>query len=263
MGQAMLQGWLERKVENRIYILDPAGLPPEFVDYAPNPVSWYENVAALAAQEPKIDVIVMAVKPQIMADACAALKPLAGANTPLLSIAAGQSIAVFETYFGAGHPVIRAMPNTPSSIGQGVSVCVANPHVTPEQKEQATRLLEAVGHVEWIKDETLMDAVTALSGSGPAYVFLLIEALAGAGEKAGLSRDLAMTLARRTVIGAGALAAHMPDSAASTLRENVTSPGGTTAAALDVLMRDQNGLQSLMDEAVAAAKQRSIDLSGT
>jgi pyrroline-5-carboxylate reductase len=259
MGSAMLRGWLAAKIENRIAVLDPAGLPDEFADFAPNPVSYYKDVAAFAKNAPAADVYVIAVKPQIMEDVCRAIAPAIPQNALILSIAAGQTIASFEQRFGAKKAIVRAMPNTPAAIGKGIAVAVANNNVTDEQKQQTDAILQSIGEVEWVRDEALLDPVTAVSGSGPAYVFLLIEALAKAGEKAGLAPAFAMKLARQTVIGSAALAEAEPNTPASKLRENVTSPGGTTAAALEVLMNGE--WQDIMNKAIAAAAKRSNELS--
>ena len=186
-------------------------------------------------------------------------KPLIQPGRLVLSIAAGTPISYFEHQLGANTAVVRAMPNTPASIGHGITVLCANTHVSAEQRARCEILIGAVGQVEWIEDESLMDAVTAVSGSGPAYVFLLIEALAQAGISAGLAADLANRLALTTVAGAGALAEQTEDSP-TVLRQNVTSPGGTTAAALEVLMAD-DGLQQLMARAVTAAKERGRELA--
>ncbi len=255
MGDALLRGWLGRGV--------PAG---QVVVFEPAPSAGLlslTNATAIRlnpqmAEVADVAVLVLAVKPQAMQDVLPQFIPLAQDGAMVLSIAAGKPIRFFEQVF-AGAPIVRAMPNTPAAIGQGMSVLCANAHVSDPQKALATDLLGAVGDVAWIADEALMDAVTAVSGSGPAYVFLLIETLAKAGEEAGLDATLAYRLALTTVSGAGALAAQS-DQPASVLRENVTSPGGTTAAALDVLMRPA-GLQSLMDEAVLAATRRSRDLA--
>ena len=200
-------------------------------------------------------VIIAAVKPQMMDQVFAPLAKLAGPDTVILSIAAGRSIASFEKHLSPGIAVVRAMPNTPAAIGRGITGAVGNAHMSPAQKATCDGLLRAVGDVVWISDEALIDAVTAVSGSGPAYVFLLAECLAEAGRAAGLDAVTAAKLARATVSGAGELL-HQSASDAATLRQNVTSPGGTTAAALSVLMRDGNGLQRLMTEAVLAAKNK-------
>lgn len=259
MGQAMLRGWLKAKIENRIYILDPAGLPEEFEAYTPNPITFFKDPAKFAAQNPQVDLYVMAVKPQIMDDVCRSIAPAVSEKSLVLSIAAGQTIAAFEKRFGANQPVVRAMPNTPAAIGKGISAAAANAHVSDEQKAQAGTILQSVGQVEWVNDEALLDPVTAVSGSGPAYVFYLIEALAKAGEESGLPHAFAMKLARQTVIGSAALAEVEADTAASKLRENVTSPNGTTAAALNVLMNGD--WQTTLTKAVAAATKRSKELS--
>ena len=261
MGSAMLQGWLDSRVEERVYVLDPAGLPEQFQDYVPNPITWFKDAATFVKESPDVDIYVMAIKPQLMADVCGTLRDAISRDKPILSIAAGQTIATFEHYFGPDQPVIRAMPNTPASIGKGISVVTANKHVTEDQKETAQRLMQAVSLVEWIEDEALLDPVTAVSGSGPAYVFLLIEVLAKAGEKAGLDADFSMKLARQTVIGSAALAEKQSDTPADILRQNVTSPGGTTEAALEILMNN-SALQDILSSAVEAATQRSRDLAG-
>jgi pyrroline-5-carboxylate reductase len=223
------------------------------------------EISALAAKgvrlNPKdagaVGTLVVAVKPQSFREAGAALKPLVGASTLVVSIMAGTTIASLETVCGG--MVVRAMPNTPASIGRGITVAVAARTVSADQRATADALLAATGAVEWVEDEGLMDAVTAVSGSGPAYVFLLAEELARAGIEAGLPAELATKLARETVAGSGELL-HRSELSAATLRQNVTSPGGTTAAALDVLMGEE-GLQPLMIRAIAAATKRSKELA--
>ena len=254
MGGAMLRGWLAADNVTHVDILEPYGharLPKTEI---------FTDTAAFIKDARKPDIIVLAVKPQMMAEVCTALKNFTPPHALILSIAAGKTIASFETIFGASQPVIRVMPNTPAAIGKGISVAVANKHVTPAQRETAHALLTAIGMTEWIDDEALMNAVTAVSGSGPAYVFHLIEVLATAGERAGLSPALSMKLARQTVIGSAALAETDTDLPASKLRENVTSPGGTTAAALEVLMNGD--LQKIYDRAIGAATQRGRELAG-
>lgn len=255
MGSALLRGWLAH------------GIAPErLAVFEPQPSG---DLLALGAEHkfrlnPAIDgireveALVLAVKPQSMQDALPAFSPCASEKTLVLSIAAGKPVGFLEPFFPVS-PIVRAMPNTPAAIGQGITALYANARVTRTQRDLATLLMKAAGETVWIGDEALMDPVTAVSGSGPAYVFLLIEALALAGEKAGLDSALAGRLARQTVIGAAALAAQSPESAAQ-LRENVTSPGGTTAAALSVLM-GSHGLEALMEEAVAAASRRSRELA--
>jgi pyrroline-5-carboxylate reductase len=205
------------------------------------------------------EVIVLAVKPQSMDEATAPLVRLARPGSVVLSIAAGKTIAGFEARFGASAAIVRAMPNTPAAVGRGITVACANRNVAAPLRARCNDLLAAVGAVAWVEDEALLDPVTAVSGSGPAYVFLLIECLAEAGVAAGLAPELAAQLARATVCGAGELAYRSADPAA-TLRKNVTSPGGTTQAALEVLMAP-DGLQALMTKAVAAANRRSRELA--
>ena len=208
----------------------------------------------------KAAAIVLAVKPQVAPDVLPSLTGLIEATTVVVSIMAGRTLGFLQRALPAGTAIVRAMPNTPAAIGRGITVAVPNAHVGAAQRELANRLLTATGAVEWIADETLMDAVTAVSGSGPAYVFLLAESLARAGAAAGLPADLAERLARATVAGSGELL-HLSPLPAATLRENVTSPGGTTAAALAVLMGAQ-GLDPILQEAVAAATRRSRELAG-
>ena len=249
MGGAMLQGWLAAGVPpGAVHVVEPAPAP----DLAGLGVRFGVPAAAAA--------VVLAVKPQMMAAALPAVAPLAGRGALFLSIAAGTPIAFFERALGAATPVVRAMPNTPAAVGRGITALVANA-AGAGALPLAEALASAVGETVRLEDESQMDAVTALSGSGPAYVFLLIEALAAAGAAEGLDPALAMRLARATVAGAGELARRSmepPD----VLRRNVTSPGGTTAAALGVLMDDAAGLAPLMRRAVAAAARRSRELAG-
>jgi pyrroline-5-carboxylate reductase len=251
MGGAMLTGWLAGGLDaNRVIVIEP------------HPS---DEIKALVAKgirlNPKdagtVDTLVMAVKPQTFREAGPALKSLVGANTLVVSIMAGTTIAALEEVCGG--MVVRAMPNTPAAIGRGITVAVPAKNVSAAQRATADALLRATGSVEWVEDESLMDAVTAVSGSGPAYVFLLAEELARAGVEAGLPAELATKLARETVAGSGELL-HRSGVAAATLRQNVTSPSGTTAAALEVLMA-KDGLQPLMIRAIAAATKRSKELA--
>jgi pyrroline-5-carboxylate reductase len=253
MGGAMLSGWLDRGLPGeRIIVRDPA----------PGP-----EIAALIAKhgirtaigEPPA-IVVLAVKPQIMDAVLAGIAADIPAGALVVSVAAGKTIAGIARHLTPGTPIVRTIPNTPAAIGRGITVCVAGPGVSARQRAEATALLEAGGEVAWIDDEGLMDAVTAVSGSGPAYVFLLAECLAAAGAEQGLPPDLAARLARVTISGAGELL-HRSDLDPATLRHNVTSPGGTTAAALDILM-GEGGLGRLMREAVAAATRRGRELAG-
>ena len=256
MGSALLEGWLACGLEGRqVQVFDP-NPPTESME-----LSARAGVALNPApgSGPAARVVVLAVKPQVMDAVLADLAFMARPGTLFISIAAGRTIAGLRAALGGQAPVVRAMPNTPAAIGRGMSVAVAGDGVTSEHKALATALLEAVGEVGWVDDEGLMDAVTALSGSGPAYVFYLAECLAEAGVRAGLPRELAERAARVTVAGAGELL-HRSSLPAATLRENVTSPGGTTAAALEVL-RAPGGLGEVMARAVAAAARRSRELS--
>lgn len=254
MGGALLDGWLKSGIVSGVTVLDPAGLDDK---YQNNPK--IRHIRAAEALEGTFDVILLATKPQIMDQVCAALRGKIAPQTLILSIAAGKSIGYFEGYFGARHPVIRTMPNTPAAIGQGITVACPNAAVSNAQRDLATALLGAGGMVEWLADENLIDAVTALSGSGPAYVFHLIEILSATGAAIGLPADLAQKLARQTVIGSAALAGAEPQTPAAILRQNVTSPGGTTEAALKVLMDGR--LEKIYAEALNAAKNRGKALN--
>jgi pyrroline-5-carboxylate reductase len=255
MGGAMLEGWIGLGISPaRIAVIEPQPALP---------------VAALAARGLRINpgaaslrpaAIVIAVKPQIAPQIMPDVAALMAPATVAVSIMAGRTIAFLAAGLPDGAAVVRAMPNTPAAIGRGITVAVPNAAVSPAQRKLADALLAATGAVEWIDDESLMDAVTAVSGSGPAYVFLLVESLARAGEKAGLPADLASRLARATVAGSGELL-HCSPMEAAVLRQNVTSPGGTTAAALEVLMAT-DGLDPLMERAIAAAAKRGRELAG-
>lgn len=257
MGAALLAGWLGRGLDPAQIILQE----PELSGAARDLASKHDikTVARLEPQAVPPTAIVVAVKPQVMDEVFPILARVAGPETVVVSIAAGKTLQSFERHLPEASAVVRAMPNTPAAIGRGITGAVANSHVTSAQKTICEGLLGAVGEVVWVPDEGLMDSVTAVSGSGPAYVFLLVEALAEAGVAAGLDAATAMRLARATVSGAGELHSRSA-SDATTLRQNVTSPGGTTAAALAVLMREGNGLKELMREAVLAAQKRGREL---
>lgn len=256
MGGAMLQGWLERGSARRFVVVEPGSGTASFA-LRPEVVIHREAMALDLDLRPS--VVVLAVKPQMMDEAIRHYGRFATPDTVFLSIAAGKTLAYFSRHLGAGAAVVRAMPNTPAAIGRGISVACPNAGASATQIALCDRLLAAVGEVGWVDDEKLIDAVTAVSGSGPAYVFLLIECLAKAGVSAGLSEDLAMRLARATVAGAGELA-RISGEPASILRQNVTSPAGTTLAALNVLMAP-DGLEPLLTKAVAAAAARSRELA--
>jgi pyrroline-5-carboxylate reductase len=255
MGSALLEGWLRFGLDPKhVAVLEPQP-SPQIATLASRGLRL--NPAPRAVGD--VAAIVVAVKPQTAADAIPQLKPMIGASTVVVSIMAGRTLQFIAGALNAPCALVRAMPNTPAAIGRGITVAVSR-DVNSAQRELAHRLLCATGTVEWTDDETLMDAVTAVSGSGPAYVFLLAEALAEAGVAAGLPPSLAAKLARETVAGSGELL-HRSELDAAVLRQNVTSPGGTTAAALDVLM-GKDGLTQLMRNAVAAATRRSRELAG-
>ena len=253
MGSAMLAGWLKQGLPAAaVWVIDP------------KPSDWLKGLAPEglnlnAGLPPSPEIVLVAVKPQTMAEALPQLKALGGGATLVLSVAAGTPISAYESVLGAGTPVIRAMPNTPAAIGRGITAITGNAKASEAHLALAEALLSAVGQVVRLQGEDQMDAVTAVSGSGPAYVFHLIETLAAAGEAEGLPAELSMRLAKATVAGAGALAEAADESPAQ-LRVNVTSPGGTTAAALAVLMDAGTGFPALMKRAVHAAAERGREL---
>jgi pyrroline-5-carboxylate reductase len=255
MGTALLEGWLA------------GGLSPSVVTVLePRPAPWLEKLAGAGLRlnadlPPDPAVAVVAVKPQMMGDALPRLAALGNGDTLFVSIAAGTPIRAFAAALGERTPIVRAMPNTPAAVGRAITALVANAHAGAGALALAEALMRAVGQTVRLDDEGEMDAVTAVSGSGPAYVFLMIEALAAAGEAEGLPAGLALALARATVAGAGALA-ESTDRAPAALRVDVTSPGGTTAAALAVLMEEEAGLPALVRRGVAAAAARSRELAG-
>ena len=254
MGGAMLRGWLD------------GGLMPSVIAVVDPHISddmrtfCEARGIRLAAPDPAPDALILAVKPQTFAQAPGAFAALAGPGTLVVSILAGKTLANLRAGLPDAGAIVRAMPNLPASVGRGATGLAAEPGLSPERRAMAQTLIEAVGLVEWL-DEGLIDAVTAVSGSGPAYVFLLAECLAEAGVAAGLPPDVAARLARATVEGAGELMARQPEITPKQLREAVKSPGGTTAAALDVL-RAGDGLAPLLERAVAAAKKRAGELAG-
>lgn len=255
MGGAMLRGWIGGGMpSNNITVVDP--LPSDAMSEYLSEQSISLSSTAEGVTAP--DVLLLAIKPQMMEAVLPALKSLVGPKTVAVSVAAGTTIDSISAGLG-GAPSVRTMPNTPSLVGKGMTVACPGEGVTFEHRENITNLLRAIGKLEWIEEEALMDAVTAVSGSGPAYVFHLAECMANAGVAAGLPTDLAMTLARETVAGAGELLFQATDEP-SVLRENVTSPNGTTAAALSVLM-EPDAMPEIVKRAVAAAKKRSQELS--
>lgn len=255
MGGAMLSGWLKSGTDPKAIIV---------IDPRPSDAMVARLEEAGVRHEPQAPdgitagILLAAIKPQIADIALPPARKLVGEGTVSVSVAAGKTMAYLEDKLGGA--VVRAMPNTPAMVGRGITACFPNLAVTPEARAAVTELLSVCGPVEWVDEEGQIDAVTAVSGSGPAYVFHLVECMAEAGRKCGLPADLAMRLARATVSGAGELM-HQSDDSAETLRKNVTSPNGTTAAALDVLMAD-DGLQPLMDRAIRAAFVRAGELAG-
>ena len=250
MGSAMLAGWLRGGLPaSRVWVLDP------------HPSDWLtaQGVHLNADLPERPAIVLVAVKPQMMAEALPRLARFGGGGTLFLSIAAGTRIAFYESVLGAGTPVVRAMPNTPAAIGKGITALCGNSTATEADLALSEALLSAVGQVVRLEGEHQMDAVTAVSGSGPAYVFHLIETLAAAGEAEGLPAPLALRLATATVAGAGALA-EAAEEGPGQLRVNVTSPGGTTAAALTVLMDETRGFPALLKQAVHAAAERGREL---
>jgi pyrroline-5-carboxylate reductase len=255
MGGAMLNGWLEAGTDPAaIVVIDPK--PSEVM--AARLATAGVRCESAAPEGMTAGVLMLAVKPQIMDDVLDGVTGLIGPETVSLSVAAGKTLAYFEQRLGGA--IVRSIPNTPAMVGRGITGAVANAAVSAQARDEIERLLSVCGPVEWVEDEGLIDAITAVSGSGPAYVFYLVECMAEAGRKCGLPADLAMRLARATVTGAGELMHRSPDGAA-TLRQNVTSPNGTTAAALSVLMAE-DGLQPLFDSALRAAADRSRELAG-
>ncbi|WP_428541804.1 pyrroline-5-carboxylate reductase [Profundibacter sp.] len=254
MGSAMLQGWLGQGLPAAsTWVLDP------------HPNGWVQGLAGeglhLNTDLPDDPAIVLiAVKPQMMEEALPVLTPLGNGKTQFMSVAAGKSLAFYEQALGDKTPVIRAMPNTPAAISRGITALVGNGNTGDAELALAESLLQAVGQTVRLENEAQIDAVTGVSGSGPAYVFLMIEALAAAGVEQGLPADMAMQLAKATVSGAGQLAETAEEDPAQ-LRVNVTSPQGTTAAALEVLMDPETGLTPLMKRAVSASTDRSKELS--
>lgn len=258
MGGALLEGWLAGGLDPALVaVLDP-GLPSDVAErLRARGVTLAPEPSAL----PTPAAILFAVKPQMATEALPSAAGFVGPDTVVVSILAGTTLTTLRAGLPAGAAVVRTMPNTPASVGRGITACVAGEGVSAAQRALADRLLQACGEVVWVDDEALIDAVTGVSGSGPAYVFLMAESLARAGAAAGLPLDLAAKLARVTVEGAGELLHRSPETAPEALRRNVTSPNGTTAAALKVLMAE-DGLDPLLERAVAAATARSRELAG-
>lgn len=255
MGGAMLAGWLESGISaERINVVDPVPSEKMVAIFAETGVDHFTS----ATDAPISDVLIVAVKPQIIQKVLSSLTNMIGENTVVVSVAAGTTISTIGKHVG-DVAIVRAMPNTPSLMRRGMTGCFANGRTMASQVEQVTHLLSAIGKVVWVENESQIDAVTAVSGSGPAYVFHLAECMAKAGVEAGLPEAVAELLARETIAGAGEMLSQLEDSSAQ-LRKNVTSPNGTTAAALNVFMNEQK-MQSLVSQAIMAAKKRSEELS--
>lgn len=254
MGSAMLQGWIKQGVPaGAVWIMDP------------HPSDWVQGLVAdglhlNTALPPAPAIVLIAVKPQMMAEALPSLTALGNGSTLFISVAAGTQMGFYEETLGAKTPVVRAMPNTPAAVMHGITALIGNTNVTDADLNLAEELLQAIGQTVRLQSESQIDAVTGVSGSGPAYVFHMIETLAAAGEAQGLSADMAMTLAKATVAGAGHLA-EVSDESPEQLRINVTSPQGTTAAGLAVLMDEETGLTRLINRTVKATADRSRELS--
>ena len=257
MGGAMLVGWLEMGLDpERVTVIDP-GLPDDMKALAAK--KGFSIVTSPAGVSTP-DMMVIAVKPQMMGKVLPTLTDLVNDKTVVVSVAAGTTIDTFKSYLGADTLVIRAMPNTPAQVGRGMFAAYAIEGIPQDMRDATAALLSSAGRFVWVDSEAQIDAVTAISGSGPAYVFHLVEAMAEAGEALGLSPEVAGILARQTVVGGGELL-HRSELDAATLRKNVTSPAGTTEAALNVLMDQETGLPPLMKKAATAARDRSVELS--
>jgi pyrroline-5-carboxylate reductase len=257
MGGAMAQGWLHAGLAaSSLTILEPKPSPEIASLAARRGIALNPRIAL-----PPPDMLALAVKPQSLDQVAPGIAAIASARTLVLSILAGKTVADLTARLPQARAVVRAMPNLPAAIGRGVTAAFANANVTDEQRGWCERLLGAIGAFYWLDDESGIDAVTAISGSGPAYVFALTEALAAAAERLGLKPELAMGLARGTVEGAAELMRRDNSTTAETLRRNVTSPGGTTAAAVAVLLGPE-GLNELMARATAAARARAAEMAG-
>lgn len=259
MGGALLQGWLAGGLPREaVTIVEPNA---EGLKQAMDTTGMTVVASADAVPEDtRFDLVFLALKPQVMGDALPDYRRFAESGSLFISVAAGKSIAFFQEALGPQAGLVRAMPNTPALIGEGMTVGYATATVKTEQKELAEALFRAAGDFFWVEKEPLIDAATAVAGSGPAYIFYLMECLAKAGEEAGLTGEQATRLAVKTVAGSSRLAQESEQDLA-TLRQNVTSPGGTTEAALKVLMRKENGMETLIGETVGAALKRAGELA--
>ncbi len=258
MGTAMLQGWLEAGITgDQVTIFDPAPPPETMALIAQHSISHNPPVDSVDG----VEAILVAVKPQMVDEVLPAMAGLARDKPLIVSVVAGKTIAAFRQHFGETTPVVRTIPNTPAAVGRGITAMAASDGVSTKQSDLATALLASLGEVVTVADETLIDACTAISGSGPAYIFYMTECMTEAAVQLGLPADVAQQLARATVAGAGELM-RATGTPAATLRENVTSPNGTTHAALQVLMADADGMKQLLVRATAEAEKRSRELAG-
>lgn len=257
MGAALARGWIAEGRGRDLVVVEPK-LDPAVAKLLKKAGA---QINPAAGKIGRVKAVVLAVKPQMLEGVAREARATAGAKPIYVSIAAGVALARLAAWLGEDAAIVRAMPNLPAAIGAGATVATANARVTAAQKKLAGALLSAAGSLDWVADESPIDAVTGVSGSGPAYVFLMVEALAAAGVEAGLSPELAGRLARATVVGSGALLEAWPDRAAEVLRRDVTSPGGTTEAALKVLMAPK-GMAPLLAKAVKAAAKRAKQLGG-
>lgn len=258
MGTAMLQGWLDAGITgDQVTIFDPAPPPETMAVIAQHAISHNPPVDSVE----DIEAILVAVKPQMVDEVLPTMAGLASDKPLVVSVVAGKTIAAFRQHFGAATPVIRTIPNTPAAVGRGITAMAASDGVSARQSDLAMALLASLGEVVTVADETLIDACTAISGSGPAYIFYMTECMTEAAVELGLPADVAEQLARATVAGAGELM-RATGTPAGTLRENVTSPNGTTYAALQVLMADADGMKQLLTRATAEAERRSRELAG-
>lgn len=258
MGTAMLEGWLDAGIRpDQVTIFDPAPPPETMAVIAQYSISHNPPVGSVGG----VEAILVAIKPQMVDEVLPAMAELARDNPLVVSVVAGKTISAFRQHFGADTPVIRTIPNTPAAVGRGITAMAASDGVSPEQSALATTLLASLGEVVSVSDEAMIDACTAISGSGPAYIFYMTECMTAAAMELGLPPDIAEQLARATVAGAGELM-HATGTPAGVLRENVTSPKGTTHAALQVLMADSDGMKQLMVRATAEAEKRSRELAG-
>jgi pyrroline-5-carboxylate reductase len=258
MGTAMLQGWLDAGIEpDQVTIFDPSPPPETMAVIKQYSISHNPSVGSVSG----VEAILVAIKPQMVDEVLPSMADLATNNPLVVSVVAGKTISAFRQHFGSDVPVIRTIPNTPAAVGRGITAMAASDGVSREQSALATALLASLGEVVSVSDEAMIDACTAISGSGPAYIFYMTECMTAAAMELGLPADIAEQLARATVAGAGELM-RATGTPAGVLRENVTSPKGTTHAALQVLMADGDGMKQLMVRATAKAEQRSRELAG-